>query len=39
MNKGGHAVPDEKVKARIPGVLQLFKQVFSITHYVIRHTS
>ena len=30
MSEGGHAVPDEKVKARIPRVLQLIKQVLPL---------
>ena len=30
MSEGGHTVPDEKVKARIPRVLQLVKQVLPL---------
>lgn len=31
MSEGGHAVPDEKVKARIPRTLQLIKQVLPLS--------
>ena len=34
MSEGGHTVPDEKVKARIPRVLQLVKQVLPLCDQV-----
>ncbi|SER18016.1 Predicted ABC-type ATPase [Nitrosomonas sp. Nm51] len=34
MSEGGHTVPDDKVKARIPRVLQLVKQVLPLCDHV-----